>query len=239
MPQSEACRPKCAADLRASAGPRQDDPWTARAVNASSSDCVFREHVAWGGPHDSQQSVGHQAFQHDSDESAAPRDRRFRTRFPTDACAREVRGIACRHPTDAHRATSRAADGRSDRRRPLSRVICECTKTGPPAFPAASATSTRSAQRLTPLGNSRLTGDRRTPTDAAPSGARRRACFATRRWGALSGTAVRRRPATQDATLRARLASARASTQTTRPVPLCARTGSSDLRRIAAAGRRR
>jgi hypothetical protein len=61
------------------------------------------------------------------------------------------------------------------------------------------------SQRRTPRLTSRLTGDRLTPTDAAASVRRRRACFAARRRGATSGRAVgcqrsgaRRRAAPED-----------------------------------------
>jgi hypothetical protein len=78
------------------------------------------------------------------------------------------------------RHTARA--GRAFRSaRPRTRAIRDSGKTALQSFLAASARSTRSTQRPTPTLTSRLTGVRRTPTDAASLGPRRKGRFSARR----------------------------------------------------------
>jgi hypothetical protein len=101
---------------RASAGSRPDGPWAARVVNASSSECDVREHVASGFPRDSQPSFGHHSLPSGNAESAAPCARRFQTRLPSAVCAREVQGTAGRDPADAR---CRAAESRRGRLAPF------------------------------------------------------------------------------------------------------------------------
>ncbi len=76
-------------------------------------------------------------------------------------CCRATRASSASVP-----ATASAANGRSDRRDPVSRVIGIRTKTGGVGIPSGVGDEYAISKRLTPPVNSRLTGDRRTPTDA-------------------------------------------------------------------------
>jgi len=77
------------------------DPWTARAVNASSSACAFDLHAALPNPRDSPNHLGNPLIQTPVSNQRRRAPDRFRTRLPSIACARKVQGIVGRHPVTA------------------------------------------------------------------------------------------------------------------------------------------